>query len=285
MYLTRHLTPQGPRWARDGYFLNSNLNLSFLLTLPQEIMLEVVHRLPIAEEAQGDLLAPIEPIQEVWASGVTYLRSREARKAESDTGDVYEKVYNATRPELFFKASGWRVQGHQQVLHIRKDSQWNVPEPELVLILNSQMDIVGYSAGNDMSSRSIEGENPLYLPQAKIYDCSCALGPGIVLESVEQMRALPITLRIERDAAVVFQETVHVTQMKRSLEELAAYLGRELSFPHGTFLMTGTGIVPPDQFTLRAGDRVHIQVGTQQLSNEMIESGMHRPLTGSFEQS
>ncbi|HET8846401.1 MAG TPA: fumarylacetoacetate hydrolase family protein [Ktedonobacteraceae bacterium] len=270
MYLTRHLTPQGPRWARDGHFLNASLNLSFMLTLPQETLFDLLRRLPVEEEAQGELLAPIEPIQEVWASGVTYLRSREARKAESDTADVYEKVYSAARPELFFKASGWRVQGHQQVLHIRKDSQWNVPEPELVLVLNSQMEIVGYCAGNDLSSRSIEGENPLYLPQAKVYDGSCALGPGIVLEAVEQMRMLPITLRIEREEAMVFQETVSVTQMKRSLEELAAYLGRELSFPHGAFLMTGTGIVPPDNFTLAARDRVHIQVGAQHLSNEVI---------------
>lgn len=269
MYLTRHMTPQGPRWARDGRFLPFNLRLRFLLGLPQAMMLEMLHSLPAEEEARGDLLAPIEPIQEVWASGVTYLRSREARKAESEIGDVYEKVYSAVRPELFFKASGWRVQGHQQALRIRKDSQWNVPEPELVLLLNSQMELVGYCAGNDLSSRSIEGENPLYLPQAKIYDGSCALGPGIVLASVEEMRALPITLRIERDEAVVFQETVQTTQMKRSLEELAAYLGRELSFPHGAFLMTGTGIVPPDQFTLAAGDRVHIQVGTQHLSNEI----------------
>lgn len=269
MYLTRHATPQGPRWARDGYFLTSGLHLGFLLDLPQAVMLDLLHRLPVGEQAQSDLLAPIEPIQEVWASGVTYLRSREARKIESDVGDVYEKVYSAARPELFFKASGWRVQGHQQVLHIRGDSQWNVPEPELVLVLNSQMDIVGYCAGNDMSSRSIEGENPLYLPQAKVYDGSCAIGPGIVLTSVEQMRTLSITLRIERDTALVFQETVHITQMKRSLEELVTYLGRELTFPHGAFLMTGTGIVPPDHFTLAAGDLVHIQVGTQYLSNEV----------------
>jgi 2-dehydro-3-deoxy-D-arabinonate dehydratase len=269
MYLTHHSTPQGPRWARDGHFLSSNLQLSSLLSLPQEIMLDMMHRLPVDEEAQSNLLAPIEPVQEVWASGVTYLRSREARKVESDTGDVYEKVYSAVRPELFFKASGWRVQGHRQLLHIREDSRWNVPEPELVLVLNSRMEIVGYCAGNDMSSRSIEGENPLYLPQAKVYDGSCALGPGIVLMPVEQMRTLPITLRIERGGALVFQEEGNVTQMKRSLEELAAYLGRELSFPHGAFLMTGTGIVPPEHFTLAVGDVVHIQVGTQHLSNEV----------------
>jgi 2-dehydro-3-deoxy-D-arabinonate dehydratase len=269
MYLTRHATPQGPRWARDGRFLASSFQLSFLLALPREIMLDLLHRLPVGEETQNALLAPIEPSQEVWASGVTYLRSREARKAESDVGDVYEKVYSAARPELFFKASGWRVQGHQQVLHIRKDSLWNVPEPELVLVLNSQMDIVGYCAGNDMSSRSIEGENPLYLPQAKVYDCSCAIGPGIVLAPVKQMRTLSIALRVERDAALAFQEEISITQMKRSLEELAAYLGRELSFPHGAFLMTGTGIVPPDHFTLAVGDLVHIRVGTQHLSNEV----------------
>lgn len=269
MYLTRHATPLGPRWAKDGRYLAPHLELRFLLGLPQAMMLEMLDRLPVEEEAQGDLLAPIEPIQEVWASGVTYLRSREARKEESSVGDVYEKVYSATRPELFFKASGWRVQGHQQALHIRKDSPWNVPEPELVLVLNSQMEIVGYCAGNDLSSRSIEGENPLYLPQAKVYNGSCSLGPGIVLTPVEPMRSLSITLRIERDASVVFLETVQVTQMKRSLEELATYLGCELSFPHGVFLMTGTGIVPPEPFTLAIGDRIFIQVGTQHLSNEV----------------
>src|SRR5712692_4489401 len=250
MYLTRHATPQDPRWARDGRFLASSFQLSFLLALPQEIMLDLLHRLPVGEETQNALLAPIEPSQEVWASGVTYLRSREARKAESDVGDVYETVYSAARPELFFKASGWRVQGHQQVLHIRKDSLWNVPEPELVLVLNSQMDIVGYCAGNDMSSRSIEGENPLYLPQAKVYDGSCALGPGLLISDEPPASDTTIRLEIVRGGRAVFAGETTLAELKRRPSELVSFLFRDNSFPDGVFLMTGTGIVPPSAFSL-----------------------------------
>lgn len=269
MYLTRHQTAYGPRWARDGHFLPLGLNLRSLLSMPRRVMLDALRALPEEEEAIGDLRAPIEEIQEVWASGVTYLRSREARKVESGVGDVYEQVYDASRPELFFKAVGWRVQGHTQSVRIRQDSHWNVPEPELVLVVNSRMEIVGYCAGNDMSSRSIEGENPLYLPQAKVYDGSCALGPGILLTDTDGVRGIAIELSIYRGGALVFHEEISTVQMKRSLEELVSCLGQELCFPYGAFLMTGTGIVPPDHFTLQVGDKVDIRVGTLHLSNEV----------------
>src|SRR5919108_2107543 len=179
MELTRHQSPDGPRWARDGRWLPQQLTLGLLLELPKSAMVDLLHRLPAGSQAEGSLLPPLEPMHEVWASGVTYLRSREARKAESTVGDVYELVYDAERPELFLKAIGWRVVGHGAPVRIRRDSHWDVPEPELVLVLNRELEIVGYCAGNDLSSRSIEGENPLYLPQAKIYHNSCALGPGI----------------------------------------------------------------------------------------------------------
>ncbi|MCA6303523.1 MAG: fumarylacetoacetate hydrolase family protein, partial [Phenylobacterium sp.] len=165
------------------------------------------------------------------------------------------------------KAVGWRVVGEGQAVRVREDSRWNVPEPELVLVVNSRMEIVGYTAGNDVSSRDIEGENALYLPQAKIYDGSCAVGPGILLGAPEAMRNLAVKLIIERDGATVFEEEIGISRMKRGLEELVAYLGRELEFPEGVFLMTGTGIVPGDDFTLRPKDLVHIAVGELVLSN------------------
>jgi 2-dehydro-3-deoxy-D-arabinonate dehydratase len=187
-----------------------------------------------------------------------------------ERGDAYERVYAAERPELFFKAPGWRVVGPGGAVRVRRDSGWNVPEPELVLVLNSRMEIVGYTAGNDVSSRDIEGENPLYLPQAKVYDGACSLGPGIVLARPDEMRDLPIRLRVTRDGATVFEGGVSTSRMKRSLEELAGYLGRELSLPHGAFLMTGTGIVPPDEFTLRPGDGVEVSVGDLVLENDVV---------------
>jgi 2-dehydro-3-deoxy-D-arabinonate dehydratase len=197
---------------------------------------------------------------------VTYLRSRDARKAESQVADVYERAYDAERPELFFKAPGWRVAGHGQPVRVRRDSRWNVPEPELTLLLNSRMEIVGYCAGNDVSSRDIEGENPLYLPQAKVYDGACALGPGLyLLEGA--LPDLPIRLAVKRDGATIFAGETSTANMKRSPEELAAWLGRELSFPHGALLMTGTGIVPGDDFSLQPGDHVRVSVGDLTLEN------------------
>ena len=219
---------------------------------------------------RDELLPPIGQ-QEVWASGVTYYRSRDARMEESKEaggGSFYDRVYEAERPELFFKATAARVVGHGQKVRIRKDSSWDVPEPELTLLIASTGDIVGYTVGNDMSSRSIEGENPLYLPQAKTYDKSAGLGPGIYVSSDPLPSDTKITLRIERDGAVAFEEETGIDQIKRSMEELVEFLFRECSFPHGCFLMTGTGIIPGNDFTLRSGDVIHINIdGVGELVN------------------
>ncbi|MBN1873484.1 MAG: fumarylacetoacetate hydrolase family protein [Anaerolineae bacterium] len=269
MYLTRHQTESGPRWAMDGQWISPHFTLAMLLDLPQQAHADILHTIASSEKATGALLPPIDPLHEVWASGVTYLRSRDARQAESETGDIYARVYNAERPELFFKALGWRVIGPGAPIRIRADSHWNVPEPELTLVINQYMDIVGYCAGNDVSSRDIEGVNPLYLPQAKVYDGSCALGPGIQLVAAAGLRALPVQLEIAREKATLFTGETSTTQMKRELEDLVAYLGRELTFPQGCFLMTGTGIVPPDNFTLQPGDIVRVTVGELTLENEV----------------
>lgn len=267
MYLTQHQIGQEARWALDGHFLPQKLNLSLMLGLPKAVLLQFLQTLPVDEMAVGPILAPLDLEHEVWASGVTYLRSREARKAESEVGDVYEKVYDATRPELFLKSIGWRVIANNAPVRIRRDSSWDVPEPELVLVINRHSEIVGYCAGNDMSSRSIEGENPLYLPQAKIYNGSCALGPGIMLVEPDELRNLLIQLIIMREGQVVFEGETRTSQIKRRLEDLAACLFQELTFPSGAFLMTGTGIVPPDDFSLQAGDKVQINIGKLTLTN------------------
>src|SRR5215211_4170090 len=269
MYLSRHLTARGARWALDGRYLPTAFTLDLLAESPAGDIPTFLGSLPRGEVAEEPLLPPVEPTQEVWASGVTYERSREARMFESKEADIYDKVYDAVRPELFFKAIGWRVVGHEAAVRVREDSHWNVPEPELVLVVNGRMEIVGYTAGNDVSSRDIEGENSLYLPQAKIYDGSCSLGPGIVLSDPDEMRDLRITMSIRRGDALVFEGEIDTSQMKRSPEELATYLGKELAFPGGTFLMTGTGIVPEDDFTLTPGDLVGISVGDLFLENEV----------------
>ena len=269
MKLTRHQTSAGTRWAVDNYFLDEKINLYNLLELPLTAMQEFLARSLTDEDAHGALLAPIESMQEVWASGVTYQRSREARRAESELGDVYDRVYAAQRPELFFKAIGWRVVAPGVAVRIRRDSAWNVPEPELTIILNRLGEIVGYTAGNDMSSRSIEGENPLYLPQAKMYNGSCALGPEIQLTNANDLSDIPISISIERNGEMVFRGETRTAKMNRRLEDLAACLFQELSFPHGVFLMTGTGIVPPEQFTLALNDRVNIHVGDLVLENKV----------------
>ena len=205
------------------------------------------------------LAAPLD-VQEVWASGVTYLRSKIARIEESaGGGDFYDLVYQAERPELFFKSMAHRVVGNGQPVRIRRDSAWNVPEPELALVLSAAGMIVGYTIGNDMSSRSIEGENPLYLPQAKVYDGSCSLGPGILLTDGNEI-PFEIHMIINRQGSAVFEGTTSTTRIRRPLTELADYLFREMTFSNGVFLLTGTGIVPPDDFTLRPGDKVSITI-------------------------
>lgn len=211
---------------------------------------------------QAGLLAPIGQ-QEVWASGVTYLRSRDARMEESKKsgGDnFYDRVYDAERPELFFKATPERVVGPGANVRIRADSTWNVPEPELTLFITSAGKIVGYTCGNDMSSRSIEGENPLYLPQAKSYDGSAALGPCLFVPETPIAPDTQIRLAIIRNEQAVFTNSIAISQMKRQHTELVSFLFRECSFAHGCYLMTGTGIVPPDNFTLRSEDEISITI-------------------------
>lgn len=269
MLLTKHKTTDGSRWAVDGHFLPHNLTLSALLEMPREKMFQILRTLSKAESAIGELEAPIDPYQEVWAAGVTYLRSRDARKAESTVADMYQKVYEAERPEIFSKSIGWRVSGNGAPIRIRKDSQWNVPEPELVLVINSQREIVGYCAGNDVSSRDIEGENPLYLPQAKIYSGSCALGHGIWICEPNEIKDIPIRLQVQRANESIFNGEANTATMKRTLPELVEFLTRELDFPQGVFLMTGTCLVPDGDFTLQPNDVVVIRVGELKIENKV----------------
>jgi len=211
--------------------------------------------------------------QEIWAAGVTYMRSREARQEESeDGGDVYARVYDAPRPEIFFKASAKNTVGHLAGVGIRKDSKWNVPEPELGLVLNSAMEMVGFTIGNDMSSRDIEGANPLYLPQAKVYTASCGLGPGILLAPSNEWLDTTIHVTITRDGNDEFDASISTSQIKRTLPELVDYLGRSNTFPNGVILLTGTGVVPDADFTLHVGDVVKITIdGIGTLQNHVIE--------------
>ena len=219
------------------------------------------------------LLSPVEK-QEVWAAGVTYLRSKKARMEESDfSATAYDRVYDAVRPEIFFKSLPEKVVGPGDEIGIRQDSRWNVPEPELALVLNARGEIVGYTICNDMSSRDIEGENLLYLPQAKIYDRSCAVGPWICVGvSEEKARSWTIDLSIQRGEEVVFTGQTSVAQIKRSFSELAQFLFRSQRFSNGAVLSTGTGIIPPDGFSLRAGDHVRIAIsGIGMLENKVAE--------------
>ena len=227
-------------------------------------------RLPLASV---QLLPPIDQ-QEVWAAGVTYKRSRTARMEESTAAaSCYDLVYASPRPELFFKASPHRVSGHGQPLRIRQDSSWNVPEPELTLVITREMKLVGFTVGNDMSSRDIEGDNPLYLPQAKVYDQCCGLGPWITLLSGMPAREeIGIRLVIRREDEVAFEGTTSIAQMARSFENLIGWLARDNSFPTGAFLLTGTGIVPETPFTLHKGDLVEIKIdGIGTLLNPIVQ--------------
>lgn len=219
-------------------------------------------RTPEDLTAPPNLEAPIEN-QEVWAAGVTYFRSRSARIEESKDaggGDFYDRVYTAERPELFFKALAHKVAGPNSEVRIRRDAKWSVPEPELALLVNPRGQIIGYTIGNDMSSRDVEGANPLYLPQAKVYDRSCALGPGILIQPHSMPPSTRIRMEILRSANTEFSASVALTELKREPATLVEYLFRDQSFPCGCFLLTGTGIVPPDSFTLQSGDEIRISI-------------------------
>jgi 2-dehydro-3-deoxy-D-arabinonate dehydratase len=219
------------------------------------------------------LLPPIDN-QEVWAAGVTYKRSQTARMEESETAaSCYDRVYASPRPEIFFKATPHRVRGTQDTLRIRTDATWNVPEPELTLVISPKLKIVGFTIGNDMSSRDIEGDNPLYLPQAKCYNQCCGLGPWITLaDAMPERDKIEISLSIIRGGKNVFEQSTSVAQMARTFESLVDWLGRDNSFPEGAFLLTGTGIVPNSDFTLQAGDRVDIRIsGIGTLTNTIVQ--------------
>jgi len=220
-----------------------------------------------------ELLAPIGSNQELWACGVTYLRSKIGRQEESKEaggGDFYARVYEAERPEVFFKSTPHRVVGPNQKVRIRKDSSWDVPEPELTLVVTSTGKIIGYTIGNDMSSRSIEGENPLYLPQAKTYDACAAVGPCIYVTEDALDKNTTIRLEINRNNKTGFEGSIAISQIKRSFEELVSFVYRECSFPHGCLIMTGTGIVPGNDFTLQSGDEIKISIdGIGTLVNEV----------------
>lgn len=256
---------QGIRVEADGSFYGlAATDWSGLLADPD--LLEIARSATKGAPVQFDMSSLLPPIveQEVWAAGVTYFRSRDARIAESKEaggGSFYDRVYAAERPELFFKAAGWRVIGHRGAVRIRSDAKWSVPEPELALVINRSGTIIGYTIGNDMSSRDIEGENPLYLPQAKVYDGSCSLGPGILLAEEPIAKSTEIAIAIERKGDVIFDGRTTLQELKREPKQLAEYLFRDQTFPHGVFLMTGTGIVPGDDFTLVSGDVIRITIG------------------------
>ncbi len=226
---------------------------------------------PVPEGSR--LLAPLDS-QEVWAAGVTYERSRDARMEESAEASVYDRVYDAPRPELFLKAAGWRVRGPGETVGIRADSDWDVPEPELALVVASDLTIAGFTIGNDMSSRAIEGENPLYLPQAKTYDGSCALGPALV-PAAAASPPFPLRLVILRDGAPIVDEATTTARIRRPLIDLVGYLGRALDLPSGAILLTGTGIVPGSPFSLQEGDIVRIEAGQLGiLENPVVRVGL-----------
>ncbi|MGI9173937.1 MAG: fumarylacetoacetate hydrolase family protein [Rhodothermales bacterium] len=269
-------TPQGPVAEENGIYRRlEGMTWDGLFTAPDlRAHLAQTSGEPL-EQAPTELLPPLES-QEVWAAGVTYSRSKAARMEEAKEaggGDFYDRVYVAERPELFFKATLGRTSGPGEDIRVRADSRWTVPEPELTLAVSATGEIIGYTVGNDVSARDIEGENPLYLPQAKVYDGACALGPCLLLQDKLPL-STEIRLEIEREGAVAFEDAITLESMKRTPEELVDFLFRDQRFPQGCLLMTGTGIVPPDDFTLHAGDLVRITIepiGT--LENAVVQGG------------
>ncbi len=249
--------------ARDGERFAVDLEWDALFTATEPF--DLVSNALAAGRPVSDVDELTAPIgrQEVWAAGVTYFRSRSARMAEAESaggGGFYDRVYTAVRPELFFKGSRSRISGHGEVVRVRGDSDWSVPEPELALAVSSSGRIIGFTIGNDVSARDIEGENPLYLPQAKVYARSCAVGPALLLGPDPLPRETEIRMDVVRDGGVVFAGSTALSSMKRTPEELVDFLFRDNVFPDGCYLLTGTGIVPPDEFTLRSGDEISITI-------------------------
>jgi 2-dehydro-3-deoxy-D-arabinonate dehydratase len=271
-------TGSGPYVEHDGSYYRVPLPSWDAIVTHDDLhgyLLSIVNKEePAKDFLPAKIVAPIGN-QEVWAAGVTYYRSRSARMEESKTaggGDFYDRVYSAERPELFFKATANRVAGPGEHVRIRRDAAWSVPEPELTLLINHRGQIIGYTVGNDMSSRDIEGENPLYLPQAKVYDGSCALGPCVLITREPLPTSTPISLEIARDGRTEFSGATTLAELKREPAKLVEYLFRDNSFPLGAFLMTGTGVVPPDSFSLTRRDRIRITIdpiGT--LENEVVQ--------------
>ena len=254
---------EGKWYSSEGTSL-SDTNWNLLITRDDlhKTLKQAAHSMKVVNSAPTDVVAPIGS-QEVWAAGVTYFRSRDARMEESKSaggGDFYDRVYSAERPELFFKATPDRVVGPEGKVAIRDDARWSVPEPELTLLISPGGKITGYTIGNDMSSRDIEGENPLYLPQAKVYNRSCALGPCILITETPLPKDTQIKLEIVRNGETEFEGETNLHALKRDPETLVHFLYRNNAFPNGCFLLTGTGIVPPDSFTLKNGDEIRIAI-------------------------
>lgn len=245
----------------DGKYFSLKHSLSDLLSMDLAEARSIIEGADTSVDAPTSLLAPIDSHHEVWACGVTYLRSKVGRMEESEIPDLYSKVYEAERPEIFYKSAGWRVIANGAPVGIRRDSGWDVPEAEVVLVVNSQEEIFGYTIGNDMSSRSIEGENTLYLPQAKSYEKACTIGSFILPSWEVEDATFPFELSVERNGTRVFSGSSSSAQMKRGFSELVDWLFRSLSMPHGAMLFTGTGIVPDADFTLHEGDLVKIDGG------------------------
>jgi len=281
MSIVRYAGPAGVAvGVRDGAAVRPLPvpSVAELLALPLERIREIAEAAGPAAAGPARLLPPVDGLTEVWACGVTYQRSSEARQEESDVADVYARVYAAARPELFFKSPAWRVCGDGEPIGIRPDSEISVPEPELALVCNSRAEIVGVTICDDVSSRSIEGQNPLYLPQAKIYSGACALGPGITpVWELTGLGTLAITVAVRRGASVAWSGQTSTARLHRDLTELVGYLFRCASFPHGVIVSTGTGLVPELSFTLLPGDEVRIGIdGVGTLTNVV------RPATGDW---
>ena len=245
----------------NGDFFSINHSLSDLLSMDMNEARSIIEAASTSVKAPTQLIAPIDPHQEVWACGVTYLRSKVGRMEESEIPDLYNRVYEAERPEIFYKSVGWRVIPNGEPVGIRRDSGWDVPEAEVVLVVNSHQEIFGYTIGNDMSSRSIEGDNTLYLPQAKSYDKSCTIGSFIIPSWEITEAVFPFTLTVERNDVEVFAGASSSAEMKRGFTELVDWFFRTLPMPDGAMLFTGTGIVPDADFTLHEGDVVKIDGG------------------------